>query len=80
MILNFIECGNLCASDDGRLIVTYKANESGFTSYQAKYNHNFEVLVKEQNLENAQCVCLQNGDILIGNEGVIYFLDGANYQ
>ena len=43
----------MCASDDGRLIVTYKANEPGFTSYQAKFNHNFEVLIKKGNLENA---------------------------
>lgn len=38
------------------------------------------MIIKHQDLEHAQCVCLENGDIAIANEGIVYFLDGTSYQ
>lgn len=69
----------MLATDDGNSIVTYKLNLPDFSLFRAKFDHNFEVLINKDNFEFAKCVCLNSGDIAIGNEGVIYFLNGVSY-
>ena len=80
IILNYLECGQFLASDDGHLLVTYKQNERNFMTYQKKFIHDFEVFIKHQDLEYAQCVCLESGDIVIANEGIVYLMDGNSYK
>ena len=80
IILNYLDCGLFLGSDDGRILLSYKQNEKNFITYQKKFIHEFEVFMKHQDLEYAQCVCLESGDIVIANEGIVYLLDGNSYQ
>ena len=81
VMYNHMQCSSLIFGSKVRYGITYKTNTRGFDIYTRKYEHDFKVNVKEENLERCHGISVDTlGRCLVSKTDHIAVYDIENYK
>ena len=78
---NFMNCTQMMFGSAVRYCITYKTNQRSFDVYRRKYEHDFRVNIRKENLEGSIGLPIEGmGMFLVSNINKIKFYDIYTYQ
>jgi len=78
---NHMQCSSLIFGSKVKYGITYKTNTKGFDVYSRKYEHDFKVNVKSENLERCNGISVDTmGRCLVSKVDHIAVYDIENYE